>query len=146
DPPLALDASILAAAHAAASTRYQKQHTTRWPALLGLAATLAPAVGVAWQLRPLATAPGVQDEAPNAAPVAATAVTPERGGAARAVTTAPTEAGAVAAEPTPAPAGDVGTAAAPRLPARAIAPAPPRTRDFGVAPPVSPQADGAPSP
>lgn len=145
-PPPALDASILAAAHAAASTRYQKQHTTRWPALLGLAATLALAVGVAWQLRPLATAPGVQDEVPNAASAASTAPPPERADEAQASTTASTEAGVVAAESTPAPAGDVGTVATPRLPAPTIAPAPPRTRDSGVTLPIPPQAVATPSP
>lgn len=61
-PSPALDAAILAAARAtpagsgappqAAPTRMRRR-LRRWPAGLGIAASLAVAVGVAWQLRPL---------------------------------------------------------------------------------------------
>jgi len=50
-PAPALDARIIAAAHAAAAGRVRPRQK-RWPALLGLAATLALAIGVTWQLQP----------------------------------------------------------------------------------------------
>lgn len=50
-PPPALDATIIAAAHAAA-TGQVRPPGRRWPALLGLAATLALAIGVTWQMQP----------------------------------------------------------------------------------------------
>ena len=50
-PPPALDAGIIAAAHAAAVGQARPRQG-RWPALLGLAATLALAIGVTWQLQP----------------------------------------------------------------------------------------------
>lgn len=50
EPSPALDAKVLAAAHAAATAR---RHRTRWPLRLGVAASVALAVGLAWQLRPL---------------------------------------------------------------------------------------------
>ena len=55
EPSPALDARILAAAHAAATApdQVRRQRTRRWPAALGIAASLALAVGIAWQLRPL---------------------------------------------------------------------------------------------
>lgn len=66
EPSSALDARILAAAHAAAAepvegaaahARRPHARRQRWPALLGYAATAAIACAVAWQLRPL---PGPQ--------------------------------------------------------------------------------------
>lgn len=56
-PSAALDAKILAAAaegvHPAAAAPVQRRRTRpRWPMGLGIAASLAVAVGVAWQLRP----------------------------------------------------------------------------------------------
>lgn len=54
EPSPALDARILAAAHAAAGTPAQiRRPTPRWPIALGIAASLTLAVGIAWQLRPL---------------------------------------------------------------------------------------------
>lgn len=64
EPPAALDARILAAAHAAVA-RSATRRRPRWPLGLGLAASLALALGVAWQLhmRPGAL-PLPTDEAP----------------------------------------------------------------------------------
>lgn len=53
EPSPALDARIIGAAHAASRA---SRPATRWPALIGLAATLALAVGVTWQLKPLGDA------------------------------------------------------------------------------------------
>lgn len=57
-PPSALDARILAAAHAASASTppvrtMPRRARRRWPVAMGLAASLAVAMGVAWQLRPL---------------------------------------------------------------------------------------------
>ena len=56
EPPPALDARILAAARdaAAAPTVHRRP---RWPTVLGLAASLLLAVGLAWRLRPLPERP-----------------------------------------------------------------------------------------
>ena len=54
EPSPALDARILAAAHAATGMPAQtRRPTRRWPVVLGIAASLTLAVGIAWQLRPL---------------------------------------------------------------------------------------------
>jgi hypothetical protein len=71
EPSAALDARILAAAHAAASAppadampmrrrsdRRQMRRPARWPTVFGFAASLALAFGIAWQLRPVPPAPG----------------------------------------------------------------------------------------
>ncbi|WP_305037357.1 hypothetical protein [Lysobacter sp. CFH 32150] len=68
EPSPALDARILAAAHAA--TTPARKRTPRWPVAFGIAASLALAVGIAWQLRPLPEAT-VYDEAASAASVQA---------------------------------------------------------------------------
>lgn len=58
-PSSALDARILAAAHAAAgqsgpaSARRHARRQRRWPLVAGIAASVALALGIAWQLRPL---------------------------------------------------------------------------------------------
>lgn len=59
EPSPSLDANILAAAHAAATKRpaSRLQRRPRWPVAFGVAASLALAVGVAWQLRPLPHTP-----------------------------------------------------------------------------------------
>ncbi|PBJ81734.1 hypothetical protein CMZ84_13625, partial [Lysobacteraceae bacterium NML93-0399] len=64
-PSAALDAAILGAAraaasgrssvHVAAAPRRDVSRARRWPLAAGIAASLALAVGIAWQLRP---APG----------------------------------------------------------------------------------------
>lgn len=56
-PPPELDAAILASARRAlatgtASNAVRPRIRRRWPAVLGVAASLALAVGIAWQLRP----------------------------------------------------------------------------------------------
>ena len=52
-PSPALDARILAAAHAAVATRPARTPKPRWPVAIGLAASVVFAVGIAWQLRPV---------------------------------------------------------------------------------------------
>lgn len=56
-PPSAIDARILAAAHAAVATPRARPSRRRWPVALGVAASLVLAVGVAWRLRPLPEPP-----------------------------------------------------------------------------------------
>lgn len=68
EPPATLDARILSAAHAALVTAPPRRR--RWPAVLGVAATLALAVGISWQLRPRPEAAPVLEEGPAAAPQA----------------------------------------------------------------------------
>ncbi|MEZ0469847.1 hypothetical protein [Luteimonas salinilitoris] len=68
EPSPALDARILAAARATATetpSASVRPRRRRWPATLGIAASLALAVGIAWQLRPLPQqAPPPVSEAP----------------------------------------------------------------------------------
>ncbi|TKS54171.1 hypothetical protein E4582_04885 [Luteimonas yindakuii] len=82
-----LDARVLAAAraatgtHPASSPTQHARHATRprrrrWPALTGLAASVALAAGIAWQLRPQPAPAPVQDEA-AALPAAAFRAPPE---------------------------------------------------------------------
>ncbi|QCO67849.1 hypothetical protein E5843_08860 [Luteimonas yindakuii] len=82
-----LDARVLAAARAATGTHpasppaRHAHHATRprrrrWPALTGLAASVALAAGIAWQLRPQPAPAPVQDEA-AALPAAAFRAPPE---------------------------------------------------------------------
>lgn len=52
-PSPALDARILASARAATTQRPPRRRRTRWPVGVGIAASLAVAIGIAWQLRPL---------------------------------------------------------------------------------------------
>lgn len=76
-PSSALDASILAQARSAVSggagdrnaTRAPRRHRA-WPAAFGIAATLALAIGVAWQLRPTQQAQQVFSESTVSAPPA----------------------------------------------------------------------------
>lgn len=70
-PPPAVDAAILASARravqAGGTTGTRRPRTRRrWPAALGVAASLALAVGIAWQLRPApdAVAPAVGEGPP----------------------------------------------------------------------------------
>jgi hypothetical protein len=77
EPSPALDGRILAAAHGAMDGRRpaSRRASRRWPLGLGVAASLALALGLAWQLRPLPdVAPAYRSEADSAlrtAPVAA---------------------------------------------------------------------------
>jgi hypothetical protein len=75
EPSPALDARILAAAHDAAMQAQTRRPRRRWPVAFGIAASLALAVGIAWQLRPLPQATAAY---PSEAPAAASApATPE---------------------------------------------------------------------
>jgi hypothetical protein len=68
EPSPALDARILAAAHdAVAQHAGMRRPRRRWPVAFGIAASLALAVGIAWQLRPLPQAAVYRSEAPVAA-------------------------------------------------------------------------------
>ena len=68
-PSAALDARILAAARDAVGVRgpHGARRRPRWPLALGVAATLALAVGIAWQMRPMQDSAQVYSEAPAAA-------------------------------------------------------------------------------
>ena len=66
EPSPALDARILAAAHAAVVVEQSRKPKPRWPLAMGVAASMVLAVGVAWQLRPLQEVATVS-EAPAAA-------------------------------------------------------------------------------
>ena len=66
EPSPALDARILAAAHAAVAVEQSRTPKARWPLAMGVAASMVLAVGVAWQLRPLQEVATVS-EAPAAA-------------------------------------------------------------------------------
>jgi hypothetical protein len=72
EPSPALDARILATAHDAAMQAQARRHPRRWPVAFGIAASLALAVGIAWQLRPLPQAAVDQSEAPAAMSVQTT--------------------------------------------------------------------------
>jgi len=65
EPSPALDARVLAAARDAIAVPQRRQR--RWPAVLGLAASLVLAVGLAWRLRPV---PDVGPEAHVSNPAA----------------------------------------------------------------------------
>lgn len=68
EPSTALDARILAAAHAALERKQPVRRKPRWPVAMGLAASVIFAVGIAWQLRPLQQTPmAASSEAPAAA-------------------------------------------------------------------------------
>ncbi|ALN65538.1 hypothetical protein GLA29479_4708 [Lysobacter antibioticus] len=130
-PSPALDAKILAAAHAAVAQTPRARSKTRWPAWIGVAASLTLAIGVAWQLRPMdkalesvgedqATAASVNSaESAAAAPAAADAATDSAydssAGAADAATSV------AAPEPLP----EARMVAPPSPPARTVAPPPP---------------------
>ncbi|MDR6842212.1 hypothetical protein [Pseudoxanthomonas sacheonensis] len=74
EPSTALDARILAAAHAALDRKQPSRRKPRWPVAMGLAASVIFAVGIAWQLRPLQQAPVL---ASAEAPMPAAAAEPE---------------------------------------------------------------------
>ena len=82
EPSPALDARILAAAHGAVAAA-PVHRRRRWPVALGVAASLALALGVAWRLRPLPEAPPVRSEADAAFRASAAAPVPEAAPAAQ---------------------------------------------------------------
>lgn len=103
-PPSTVDARILAAAHdavAAAHPRAADRGARRWPVALGVAASMALAVGIAWRLRPLPEPPPLRAE--SAASVETTAAP----AAVAPTAAAPIEAAPIeATAPAPGPAAD----------------------------------------
>ncbi|MDQ3510472.1 MAG: hypothetical protein M3414_02045, partial [Pseudomonadota bacterium] len=133
EPSPALDAHIIGAAHAATGS---SRSATRWPALIGLAATLALAVGITWQLKPVGepTVDGTVQETASA-PAAEVMTAPADMArqhaapdppppAAPASHEATREQEALKASVTPAPARSAGTTLADPVPTRS-APTPP---------------------
>lgn len=115
-PSPALDARILAAAHAAVATeqpRLRARPKQRWPMWIGVAASLSLAVGIAWQLRPAATEMEAAQQEHDVAVVASAQVEPvaDSGGA----QSAEIQAEAAAAAPAAVSAAD--SVAAPTMPA-----------------------------
>lgn len=130
EPATALDAKILAAAHAAVAGKPQRTRKPRWPVAMGLAASVIFAVGIAWQLRPVQPAAPLASEAP-ASVAAEMATQPEAESAAEPVMDAapPLHVDAVAqdsaAADVPMPAPPPPPAAKP-LPQRSVSMPPPR--------------------
>ena len=120
EPATALDAKILAAAHAAANSTPRRAGKPRWPVAIGLAASMVLAVGIAWQLRLMQPAPPLVSEAPATAAAEATMQT-EAGPAAGAAPPLPV--GAVVQDSA---AADVPLYAPPPPPPPATKPLPPR--------------------
>lgn len=143
EPPTALDAKILAAAHAAVAGKPQHGRKPRWPVAIGLAASMVLAVGIAWQLRPVQPVATASSEVPG--PVAAEMMTQTE---AEPAPPPPPQADVVAQDP--AIAADVPMTAPPppppaakSLPPRAVSmPSPRRTVRPPQAPPVQRQAQG----
>jgi len=151
-PPPRIDAAVLASARAALAQDRQdapraRRARRRWPAALGVAASLALAVGIAWQLRPGPDAelPAIA-EGPPAAPAASVAADQaapaesRRTEAAAMPAPAPQQKAtpeATQAAPAPEPARD-----APRI--REPAPPPPEPAREETAPPMPPPAPPAP--
>lgn len=154
-PSAALDEAVLGAARAAVQAPpmaavaaapdlqapRQQRKRPRWPAALGLAASVVFAVGIAWQLKPEAPQPPPLAEAAPVAMDAPVAPPPAPDAAPIAEDRAPADAAAEVA----AAAVDVAPAPPPPAPARApvrpqAVPAPPRP-----APMVTPPAPPAPA-
>jgi hypothetical protein len=131
EPSPALDARILATAHDAAMQAQARRHPRRWPVAFGIAASLALAVGIAWQLRPLPPATAAY---PSEAPAAASApAAPEAGAVADATmesATTPADTRVIArqddmATTTSTPAPEAGREPAKAMTAAVPAPPPP---------------------
>jgi resuscitation-promoting factor RpfA len=132
-PSSDLDARILAAAHDAVARAPTRQSQRRWPVAFGIAASLALAIGVAWQLRPLPeSSAAYQSEMParmasDAPPDVAgnTATTPAEATAESAVAAQTAAADTASAIPPPPPAAESGAPKpAARVAARPAQPAP----------------------
>ncbi|MBA3485695.1 MAG: hypothetical protein H0T88_00640 [Lysobacter sp.] len=133
EPSPALDAHIIGAAHAATGS---SRSATRWPALIGLAATLALAVGITWQLKPVGepTVDGTVQETASA-PAAE-------------VMTAPADMARqhAARDPQPPPAASHEATREQEAPKASVTPAPARSAGTTQADPVpTPPAPAAPS-
>lgn len=151
EPSPALDARVLAAARAATEAAAPRRHP-RWPAALGLAASVVLAVGIAWQLRP---EPGPRVEAPAAQTSATQIVRDEPGpgekmppaaGAAADAPAAGAAAESAAAPPSPATPDPVARRAAPAVAKPAPAPSPPSPEPPVVFDEPSPMAFPLPPP
>ncbi|MGH8026342.1 MAG: hypothetical protein ACREO0_06390, partial [Pseudoxanthomonas sp.] len=128
EPSTALDARILAAAHAALDRKQPSRRKPRWPVAMGLAASVIFAVGIAWQLRPLQQAPMAASEAPAVASAAIEHEPMADGSAAAAAGSSPVPQANVAADMASADAAAAPEQIeqAPPVPARTLAaPAPP---------------------
>lgn len=137
-PPSAIDARILAAAHAA--TTADPRRNRRLPLAVGVAASLVLALGLAWQLRPL-----LDDPPPPVESERRDVASPADGSPAAAPAGAPVDAGSAAGGE---PAGDRSAAreAGPeRKAAAATDAAEPPPRSVRRAP-TTPQAFPAPAP
>lgn len=132
EPSPALDARVLAAAHAALQPARTARRKPRWPVALGLAASMVLAVGIAWQLRPLQSPPViVAAEAPAPTPSPAEVQTQSPPAAAPASEEAEMAAMAKVAEP---PAAAISTEAVAKPAPRPATPAPaPALADRGNA-------------
>ncbi|MGY0635151.1 hypothetical protein [Luteimonas sp. A478] len=131
-PPPGVDAAVLASARAALSgqaARLAPRSRRRWPAALGIAASLVFAVGIAWQLRP---APGDGIPAIAEGPVPASQGRPASETTAVRPVSAPEAASATSPRTVPAPA-DSALAAGEET--RPVEPAPPATARIKSSPP-----------
>ena len=144
EPSPALDARILAAAHAAVDRRSARKPKPRWPVAMGLAASVVFAVGIAWQLRPvqqaatIAEAPEAYSRMEQPLPEVAAESVAAPGQAADAAAEAPPadDASAMAAA-APSPAADI-TVSAPVV--ATAEPAPRAQRPRPAARPAAPEA------
>lgn len=145
-PSSALDAKILAAAHAAvAQTPRARERKTRWPAWIGVAASLSLAVGIAWQLRPMDKAAEAMRE--DQVAVAASAADSSAAADAAAAAPAPASQDSIAGQGGAAPAAAAEDAAASAQMAKNVAvptqPAPaelaPQPSRIAPPPPPPPQ-------
>ena len=129
EPSPALDARILAAAHDAVTQHAgMRRPRRRWPVAFGIAASLALAVGIAWQLRPLPQAAIDRSEAPAAASAQTTSQPAAAADASMASTTATADATAIAPQADAAATTSMPATEASRESAKAMkstAPAPP---------------------
>lgn len=136
-PSPALDARILGAAQAAIA-RGATPARRRWPAWVGVAATLALALGAVWQLRPAREMPVALDEAPSSAVMHRPPAAVEEMRPAAATPPKPRELAAPPASPAPPPPVVFHAPSPVDVPAPLAAPAPP-------APPPLPHAEKAQS-
>ncbi|MGO4263144.1 hypothetical protein [Lysobacter sp. TAB13] len=144
-PSSALDAKILAAAHAAvAQTPRARARKTRWPAWIGVAASLSLAVGIAWQLRPMDKAAEAMREDQVAVAASASASDSSAAADAAAAAPAPANQDSIAGQGGAAPAAAAEDAAASAQMAKNVAvPIPPAPAELSsppsrIAPPPPP--------
>ena len=133
-----LDARILAAAHDAVARAPARRAQQRWPVALGIAASLALAIGVAWQLRPLPdTSAAYQSEMPARM---VSEVPPDVAGDAAATASAAAPAESAATQQTAV--ADI-PSPAPPLPPPAAGPEPPKPAARIAARPAPPAPEAA---